>query len=100
MWPDTGSLYTTDPQPPLYKGAYQGWTQYCNGPSGNFGQCSVGTGTLCTWPNATSPFFTQSSYESCMRANNVTACQVRFESLCALMIPTGVRSDSSLCVRR
>lgn len=84
MWPDTGSLYFTDPEPPLYTGAYQGWTQYCNGPDGMYGQCSVGTGNLCTFPNATQANFTQSNYESCMRVNNITACQVEETTVTAL----------------
>jgi ribonuclease I len=85
MWPDTGSLYASDPLAPTYQGAYQGWTQYCDGPDGNFGQCSVGTGNLCSWPNATQANFTQSNYESCMRATNVTACQVSEDTVTALL---------------
>ena len=84
MWPDTGSLYAQDPLPPTYTGAYQGWTQYCTGVDGDFGQCGVGTGNLCTWPNATQANFSQSNYESCMRANNVTACQVDESTVTAL----------------
>ena len=57
--------------------------QYCDGPAGNFYQCSV-NGGLCSWPNATDPYFSQSMYESCMRATNVTQCQVEEDTVTAL----------------
>ena len=57
--------------------------QYCNGSSGNYFQCSV-NGGLCPWSNATEPAFSQSEYETCMRANNVTQCLVGQDTMDAL----------------
>lgn len=56
----------------------QGWNQYCSatGPGKNdYSKCHV-NGGLCPWANATLANFTQTAYEQCMRANNVTQCQV------------------------
>lgn len=56
----------------------QGWNQYCTatGPGKNdYSKCHV-NGGLCPWANATFANFTQTSYEQCMRAQNVTQCQV------------------------
>jgi ribonuclease I len=86
MWPDYGSLYTTEPSPPAFNGSYQGWNQYCTatGPGKNdYSKCHV-NGGLCPWANATFANFTQTSYEQCMRAQNVTQCQVEESTVTAL----------------
>lgn len=83
LWPDYGSLYETEPQPPQYVGQYQGWPQFCDGPEGQFGECAV-TGGLCSWPNATGVNFTQSDYEDCMRIEGVEKCLVPDETLALL----------------
>lgn len=58
--------------------------QYCDGPDGSFFQCSV-NGNLCSWSNASSPFFSQANYEDCMRATGVSQCLVGQDTVDALL---------------
>lgn len=63
-------------QPPAYKGAYQGYPQWCAGPELNATACWVGGGLCISNPNATLPSFTQTEYETCMREQQTEQCLV------------------------
>ena len=63
-------------QPPAYKGAYQGYPQWCSGPELNATACWVGGGLCTSNPNATLPSFTQTEYETCMREQQTEQCLV------------------------
>jgi ribonuclease I len=76
LWPDYGS-----------DGLYQGFPQFCNKPGAyNTSQCSI-DGNFCPTKNANT---TQTEYENCIRANNVTQCQVGQDTI-SLLTPMFAR---------
>eukprot|EP00898_Chlorokybus_atmophyticus_P002519 jgi/Chlat1/3268/Chrsp22S03440 len=65
LWPDFGSA------------AYPG--------APDFSLCHVNAApALCPWVNASSPTFSQSDYETCVRAEGIKQCQVPDETVAAL----------------
>jgi ribonuclease I len=69
LWPDFGQIYESAGNP----APYVGFPQWCNGDAGDFFECSI-QGKLCSPStpgfNVSSPTFSQSQYEFCLRAQN------------------------------